>query len=111
MIITDRPQLFIGGTWQDPRGSEVTEVRNPATGARLATAALACAADMDAAVRGARASFDARPWARAAPHRPADRDGAVRGARASFDAGLWARTPPHERAAVLHRAADLLDKR
>jgi aldehyde dehydrogenase (NAD+) len=84
MIITDRPQLFIGGTWQDPRGDEATEVRNPATGARLATAALACAADMDAAVRAA---------------------------RASFDAGVWARTPPHERAAVLHRAADLLDKR
>ena len=84
MIITDRAQLFIGGTWQDSRGGETTEVRNPATGARLATAALACADDMDAAVRAA---------------------------RASFDAGVWARTPPHERAAVLHRAADLLDKR
>ena len=84
MIITDRAQLFIGGTWQDSRGGETTEVRNPATGARLATAALACADDMDAAVRAA---------------------------RASFDAGVWARTPPHERATVLHRAADLLDKR
>jgi aldehyde dehydrogenase (NAD+) len=84
MIITDRPQLFIGGTWHDPRGDEVTEVRNPATGAPLATAALACAADMDAAVRAA---------------------------RASFDAGVWAGTSPHERAAVLHRAADLLEKR
>ena len=84
MIITDRPQLFIGGTWQDPRSGEVTEVRNPATGVRLATVALAGPADMDAAVRAA---------------------------RGSFDAGLWAGTPPHERAAVLHRAADLLDKR
>ena len=46
MIITDRPQLFIGGVWQDPRGGEVAEVRNPATGARLATVALACAADL-----------------------------------------------------------------
>ncbi|MGH3149194.1 MAG: aldehyde dehydrogenase [Streptosporangiaceae bacterium] len=84
MIITDRPQLFIGGTWQDPRGDEVTQVRNPATGEQLATAALAGPADMDAAVQAA---------------------------RASFDAGAWAGTPPHERAAVLHRAADLLDKR
>ena len=84
MIITDRPQLFIGGTWQDPRGDAVTEVRNPATGERLATVALAGAADMDAAVAAA---------------------------RKSFDAGVWARTPPGGRAAVLHRAADLLDKR
>jgi aldehyde dehydrogenase (NAD+) len=84
VIITDRPQLFIGGSWQDPRSDAATPVRNPATGAHLATAALGSAADMDVAVAAA---------------------------RKSFDAGVWSGTPPAERASVLHRAADLLDKR
>ena len=41
----------------------------------------------------------------------ADIDAAVASARASFNSGVWANTPPEERAAVLHRAADLLEER
>ena len=84
MSLTDRPELFIGGTWQPPRGGEVIEVRNPATRDLVGRAALASAADVDAAVSAA---------------------------RASFDSGVWSRSAPAERAAVLHRAADHLEKR
>lgn len=84
MSMTERPELFVGGEWRTPRGGEVVEVRNPATGARVGTAALASAADIDDAVRAA---------------------------RASFDSGVWATATPEERSAVLHRAADLLEKR
>ncbi|AIY20118.2 aldehyde dehydrogenase family protein [Pimelobacter simplex] len=84
MSLTDRPELFIGGTWQAPRGGEVIEVRNPATRALVGRAALASPADVDAAVGAA---------------------------RTSFDSGVWSRATPEERAAVLHRAADHLEKR
>jgi len=82
--MTERPQLFVGGRWQDPRGSEVVEVRNPATGERVGSAALASPQDVDAAVAAA---------------------------RASFDSGVWSRATPQERSEVMHRAADLLEKR
>ncbi|WP_436698039.1 aldehyde dehydrogenase [Nocardioides sp. BYT-33-1] len=84
MSLSDRPELFIGGTWQPPRGGEVVEVRNPATRELVGTAALAGPADVDAAVAAA---------------------------RASFDSGVWSRTSPEERAEVLLRAADHLEKR
>jgi aldehyde dehydrogenase (NAD+) len=84
MTTVDRPQLFIGGKWQDPRGTERVDVRNPATGEHLATVALASTEDIDVSVAGA---------------------------RASFDSGVWSDLAPADRAAVLHRAADLLDKR
>jgi betaine-aldehyde dehydrogenase len=84
MSMTERPELFIGGTWQAPRGGEVAEVRNPATRELVGRAALASEADIDAAVEAARRSFDSRGWARATPA---------------------------ERAEVLHRAADHLEKR
>lgn len=82
--MSERPELFVGGTWRRPRSGEVVEVRNPATGAHVGTAALAGPADVDAAVEAA---------------------------RASFDSGVWARATPAERAEVLHRAADHLEKR
>lgn len=78
----DRPDLFVGGTWQ--AGSEEVLVRNPATGEPIGTATLAGVDDVDQAVRRA---------------------------RASFDAGVWADQPPAERARVLHAAADLLAAR
>ncbi|MCR1786261.1 aldehyde dehydrogenase [Nocardioides carbamazepini] len=84
MSLTDRPELFIGGTWRQPRGGEVIEVRNPATRALVGRAALASTGDVDAAVAAA---------------------------RASFDSGVWSRSSPAERAEVLHRAADHLEKR
>lgn len=81
--LAERPQLFVGGRWQDPRGTTVEEVRNPATGARVGSAALASVADVDAAVAAA---------------------------RASFDSGDWSRATPGERAEVMHKAADHLEK-
>ncbi len=41
----------------------------------------------------------------------ADLSAAVRAARESFDIGTWRRASPEERAAVLERAADLLEER
>jgi len=82
--LTERPELFIGGRWTAGSQTRQIEVRNPATGARVGSAALASTADIDAAVEAA---------------------------RASFDSGVWADTPPEERSAVLHRAADLLEAR
>jgi aldehyde dehydrogenase (NAD+) len=81
---TDRAELFIGGHWTRSRGTGQVQVRNPATGSHVATAALASPADMDAAVSAA---------------------------RSAFASGVWADTPPVERAEVLHRAADALEKR
>ncbi|CAM3273126.1 aldehyde dehydrogenase [Nocardioides dubius] len=82
--MAERPQLFVGGRWQDSRGGEVADVRNPATGARVGSAALASADDVDAAVAAA---------------------------RTSFDSGIWSRATPEERAEVMHKAADYLEKR
>lgn len=82
--MSERPELFVGGQWRRPLGGEVTEVRNPATGARVGSAALASPADVDAAVGAA---------------------------RRSFDSGVWAGADPGQRAAVLHRAADLMEER
>ncbi|MBE1536967.1 aldehyde dehydrogenase [Actinomadura algeriensis] len=82
--MSERPELFVGGRWTPARGGERIEVRNPATGERVGAAALAS---------------------------PADIDDAVAAARASFDSGVWAGASPARRAEVLHKAADLLEKR
>ncbi|NYE48201.1 betaine-aldehyde dehydrogenase [Spinactinospora alkalitolerans] len=82
--MTERPELFIGGRRIPAKGTRRAEVRNPATGNYVGSAALASAADIDDAVAAA---------------------------RASFDAGVWAGAPPERRAAVLRAAADALDKR
>ena len=84
MSLTERPDLFVGGRWAEPHGGGRVEVRNPATGEYVGTAGLAS---------------------------PADIDDAVAAARATFDAGVWADASPAERAEVLHRAADHLEKR
>jgi aldehyde dehydrogenase (NAD+) len=81
---TERAELFIGGHWTRSRGADQVQLRNPATGAHVGTAVLAS---------------------------PADMDDAVSAARSAFDSGIWADTPPTERAEVLHRAADALEKR
>lgn len=84
MSMTERPELFIGGQWQPPRSGDTVTVRNPATGDRVGSAALGGPADVDAAVAAA---------------------------RRSFDAGDWSSARPAQRSDVLHRAADLLEKR
>ncbi len=77
-------QLYINGAWCDAVDGECFDVTAPATGELLARAASASSADVDRAVRAARAAFDAGPW----PH-----------------------TPPHERARILHAIADLIEER
>ncbi len=69
---------WIGGSWRDP-GNGHYPVINPATEETVGHAPEADPADVDAAVRAARAAYDG-----------------------------WSRTAPRERAAVLDRAADLL---
>jgi aldehyde dehydrogenase (NAD+) len=56
-----RSQLYIGGAWVDPVGTDHIYVENPATGDRIATIPVGGAADVDRAVQAARAAFPA--WA------------------------------------------------
>ena len=51
-------RLFIGGQWREAGDGERTEVVDPSRGAVVTTVAEAGAADVDAAVRAARAAFD-----------------------------------------------------
>lgn len=80
----DRKYFFIDGTWAAPSGDRVQEQIEAATGERIGVASLGTAADIDAAVRAARHALDEGPWGR---------------------------TTAAERAAVLRRFADALDKR
>lgn len=80
----DQPKLYIGGTWVEPHSTETIEVFSPATGARVGSTPLADETDVDTAVRTA---------------------------RAAFESGVWSQTSPADRAAVINRAADLIDAR
>ncbi|MCG7209143.1 aldehyde dehydrogenase family protein [Streptomyces arenae] len=55
-------RLFIGGQWREAADGGRTEVTDPATGRVVTTVAEAGAADVDAAVRAARETFDAGEW-------------------------------------------------
>jgi acyl-CoA reductase-like NAD-dependent aldehyde dehydrogenase len=70
-----REKLFIGGSWVSPGTDDTFEVISPHTEAPIALVAAAGAADVDAAVTGARTAFDNGPWPRLDP---ADRIDAVR---------------------------------
>src|SRR5580693_9939939 len=48
---------FIHGTWQAPASGAYFETLDPSNGERLASVAQGSSADVDAAVRGARAAF------------------------------------------------------
>ncbi len=52
-------QFYINGAWVQPTSSATLEVINPATEQPIATIAMGGAEDVDAAVRAARAAFDA----------------------------------------------------
>jgi len=58
--------LFIGGAWVPSAGSRRFDTVNPATGVPLARVSQSEAADIDAAVRAARAAFP--PWAALSGH-------------------------------------------
>lgn len=76
--------LFIGGRWTEPAGSERLQVISPATVEPVSSVPVVERADVDAAVTAARHAFDHGPW-------PS--------------------TPPTERAAVLTKAARLIEQR
>jgi malonate-semialdehyde dehydrogenase (acetylating)/methylmalonate-semialdehyde dehydrogenase len=71
---------FLGGAWTPASTAETLEDRDPATGALLAHVPLSGAADVDAAVRAARAAQPA-----------------------------WRETPPQVRARALYRLRDVLE--
>lgn len=60
-------RLFAGGEWLTPHTSARIEVENPYTRLIIGTAPDGDEADVDAAVRAARAAFDHGPWPRMSP--------------------------------------------
>jgi acyl-CoA reductase-like NAD-dependent aldehyde dehydrogenase len=60
-------RLFIDGAWSDGEGSEQIEVRNPATEEVIGRVPLATVADVRRAVEAARRAFDDGPWPRMTP--------------------------------------------
>jgi len=60
-------RLFIDGEWRASSGGRTIEVINPTTEEAVAEVALAGPADIDRAVRAARAAFDDGPWPALAP--------------------------------------------
>ncbi|GAB09714.1 aldehyde dehydrogenase [Gordonia araii NBRC 100433] len=80
----DQPNLFIGGKWVAPHSAKRIDVISPSTGEKVGSVPDGDTADVDAAVKVA---------------------------RESFDAGIWRSKTPAERAAVLRRAAELINER
>jgi acyl-CoA reductase-like NAD-dependent aldehyde dehydrogenase len=80
-VVTEKEfGLFIAGEMVEPASGEVRELREPATGAVLARAAMAGEADVDRAVEAARAAL----------------------------VGAWAKTTPNERSRLMHALADAI---
>jgi len=77
------PDLYIGGKWRHSSDGGTREIINPADGS--------VAAVVDEAT-------------------PADAGDAIAAARGAFDDGAWRATPVAERAALLDRIADLLQR-
>jgi len=73
-------KLFIGGQWKDASDGATFDVISPATGAKLTSCAQATAADVDEAVRAAKAAFPS-----------------------------WSKTSPAERQILLTKIADAID--
>lgn len=68
-------ELFIGGKWLHPSGTEHIDVVSPSTEEQVARVAAAQPGDADSAVACARAAFDEGPWPRMTP---AERIAAIR---------------------------------
>lgn len=76
--------VFIDGSWVSPHGTDRSFVTDPATGEQWGSVPAADAEDVDAAVAAA---------------------------RAAFESGSWRRMLPTERAAVMLRFAEEVDRR
>jgi acyl-CoA reductase-like NAD-dependent aldehyde dehydrogenase len=83
-LATQPLKMYIGGKWADAAGGETFETRDPGTGKVIARVAAGDARDVDRAVKAAQ-------------------DG--------FKNSGWAEMPANDRAVILHRLADLIDKR
>ncbi|MFC2949154.1 aldehyde dehydrogenase family protein [Virgibacillus sediminis] len=69
---TSKPlKMMIGGKWVEAVSGKRTEIRNPADGSVITTAAEADKEDVDAAVRAARKAFEEGPWSRMKPNQRA----------------------------------------
>ena len=77
-------KLYIGGHWSAAGGGKTFETLDPGCGKRLASAAAGDGSDIDRAVQAA---------------------------RKAFQRGGWATLPVNDRAVILHRLADLIEKR
>lgn len=75
--------IHVGGEWREAASGATREILDPVDATAFAVVAEGGVADTDAAVAAARAAFDKGPW----PH-----------------------TPVAERAALLRRVADLLER-
>ncbi len=82
-FLANPQQLFIAGRWRPAAGGAQIPVIDPGTGALLTSIAAGSEADVDAAVTAAQHAFAHQPWAR---------------------------LPAAERAVILHRLADLIDR-
>jgi phenylacetaldehyde dehydrogenase len=69
-LSTPRPML-VGADWRDALSGARLDVRDPATGDVVTSVPAAGAADVDLAVKAARAAFEGREWGAA---RPVDRE-------------------------------------
>src|SRR5690349_15570274 len=76
-------KMFVGGRWTEAQGGAAFETRDPGNGTVLARVASGESADVESAVAAAQQAFD--------------RSG-------------WATMPANDRAVMLHRLADLIDK-
>jgi phenylacetaldehyde dehydrogenase len=83
-FLGERHELLIGGRWQPAAAGESFGVENPAREREIAQVARGRAADVDAAVRAA---------------------------RAAFESGAWPRTNPSERGKLLWKLADAIEAR
>jgi aldehyde dehydrogenase (NAD+) len=83
-LAADPVKMYIGGRWTGAASGKTFETRDPGTGRVLARVAAGDAVDVDAAVSAAHEAFR--------------RSG-------------WATMPANDRAVILHRLADLIDKR
>src|SRR5581483_1352818 len=76
-------KMFIGGKWVEASDGKTFEIRDPGTGKIIAEAPAGTAEDVDKTVAAA---------------------------RHAFQKSGWATMPANDRAVILHRLADLIDK-
>jgi len=77
-------RMHVNGAWTPADDQSTFDVLDPGTGTRIAAVAAGSVSDVDRAVRAA---------------------------RAAFEAATWSRLPASDRAVLIHRLADLIQKR